>query len=93
MVFMSYTLLNIILSIGISLSIDCYEQGVCDDGYVDITDGDTNYWACGSDCEGGTYYTDNGCNCACIEDINGNGCFYDFNGSIITSSPSLAFFM
>ena len=45
---------------------DCYPQNVCDYGYMDQTNGNSNNWSCGSACEGGQYRTDDGCNCACI---------------------------
>jgi len=44
----------------------CYPQNKCDDGYMDSTNGDYQYWSCGSGCVGGAYYTDVSCNCACV---------------------------
>ena len=41
---------------------DCAQ---CDAGYYDATDCDAYNWGCGSDCEGGAYWTDVGCGCAC----------------------------
>ena len=52
-------------STGISFGY-CFPQGPCDDGYVDSTNGNWNYWGCGSNCEGGRYYTNIGCACACV---------------------------
>lgn len=43
----------------------CYSQGPCDSGYMDVTDGNYHWWACGVDCEGGTHWTDVRCLCAC----------------------------
>jgi len=43
-----------------------YGQGPCRPGYYDRTKGHTMWWACGVNCPGGTYFTDGGCNCACI---------------------------
>ena len=61
----------------------CYSQGPCDAGYLDSTNNNYNYWQCGSGCVGGKYYATNGCGCACIEDVNGDGCF------TITPSPTM----
>jgi len=44
----------------------CYPTGPCDRGYMDKTDDNYYYWACGSDCVGGKYYTDIWCVCACV---------------------------
>jgi len=46
-------------------SITCFAQGPCNSGYMDVTDGNYKYWACGSKCVGGLYFTDGVCNCAC----------------------------
>ena len=54
---------------------NCYSQGPCNPGYVDQTKGNYNNWGCAYHCDGG-FYTDNNCQCACIPDINGDGCFY-----------------
>jgi hypothetical protein len=43
-----------------------FSQGVCNPGYYDRTKGGVNWWGCGVDCEGGTYWTDGVCNCACV---------------------------
>ena len=43
-----------------------YAQGVCKSGFYDKTKGKANFWGCGKDCVGGAYWTDGGCNCACI---------------------------
>ena len=59
-------------------STGCYPQGPCDDGFMDQTNGDSNYWACGEDCVGGKHHVDDGCGCACIPDSTCNP----------TSSPS-----
>jgi len=40
-------------------------QAPCNAGYYDSTNGSWNIWECGANCEGGKYYTDGGCNCAC----------------------------
>jgi hypothetical protein len=46
---------------------DCeFIQGRCDAGYVDKTKGNTQFWSCGKDCEGGKYLTNSYCNCACL---------------------------
>lgn len=42
-----------------------YKQGPCNPGYYDKTNGNYKWWACGAKCEGGKFYTDGGCNCAC----------------------------
>jgi len=46
----------------------CKPRGPCDAGYMDQTDGNWNWWACGSKCAGGQYYTDGVCNCACVDE-------------------------
>ena len=43
-----------------------YSQSVCNAGYYDWTQGSRAYWGCGSGCPGGAYWTDGGCNCACV---------------------------
>jgi len=45
-----------------------YAQTVatCDAGYEDKTDGNAFWWSCGRDCEGGAYWADVYCNCACV---------------------------
>jgi len=45
----------------------CYPRGPCDDGFMDTTDGNYNWWACGSDCDGGTFWTATSCCCGCQE--------------------------
>jgi len=45
---------------------NCYAQGQCEDGYMDKTNGNTNWWGCGVGCIGGKHLTDGLCNCACI---------------------------
>ena len=67
----------------------CYSQGVCDAGYLDKTNGNYRNWACGSGCSGGAYKTDDSCSCACILDINGNGCIYPPTPSP-TAAPTTA---
>lgn len=37
----------------------------CGTGYYDTCGGNENYWACGSGCASGQYYTDAGCGCCC----------------------------
>merc|ERR1711971_593670 len=49
-------------------STDCYPRGPCNDGYMDMTNGNYQYWGCGSNCPGGTHYTTGDCTCACIAD-------------------------
>mmetsp|Transcript_24000 Transcript_24000/g.38572 ORF Transcript_24000/g.38572 Transcript_24000/m.38572 type:complete len:764 (-) Transcript_24000:199-2490(-) len=60
-------------------SSQCLPQGVCNSGYMDKTDGNYYYWACGSGCVGGTYYTDYYCNCACITATQCDNAYYRFN--------------
>jgi len=45
---------------------ECYAQGPCRSGFMDVTDGAYNYWGCGRRCEGGRFWTDDACNCACV---------------------------
>merc|ERR1712154_493125 len=45
-----------------------YPRGPCNEGYMDSTNGNSNYWSCGASCAGGIYRTDGGCGCACIAD-------------------------
>ena len=58
-----------------SPSLSCFPQGPCDPGYVDQTKGNYESRQCGHHCDGGIY-TDNNCQCACVPDINNNGCLY-----------------
>jgi len=39
----------------------------CNSGYTDWTNGKAHWWACGKDCEGGKYWTDVRCLCACTK--------------------------
>jgi len=44
-----------------------YSQGRCNPGYYDKTKGgDIHWWGCGGGCQGGIYWTDGVCNCACL---------------------------
>eukprot|EP01083_Nonionella_stella_P102278 290823_1 len=45
---------------------ECFERGMCALGYMDQTNGNTEYLLCGSQCIGGAYLTDLDCNCACV---------------------------
>jgi len=38
----------------------------CRPGYVDITGGKAYFWSCGFYCEGGAYFTNSNCLCACL---------------------------
>ena len=42
------------------------KRGQCNKGFVDITNGKGNWWACGNKCSNGRRtFTDGSCNCAC----------------------------
>jgi len=45
----------------------CHDQGPCDSGFMDTSDGAFTYDSCAADCEGGAYYADStsACNCVC----------------------------
>jgi len=67
---------------------ECYMQGGCVDGYMDKTNGNANWWACGVDCPGGKHLTDGACHCACIPDFtncNRFGFSSEFSVGISTS--------
>lgn len=49
----------------------CFAQGPCYDGYMDITNGNSKWWACGVHCAGGLHRTTGTCACACISDQSG----------------------
>ena len=55
----------------------CYEQGPCDDGFMDQSDGSYStkqeFSFC-DDCDGGPFYINDACECACIPSI---GCTSD----------------
>ena len=59
-------LLYILLIIDSCFGQTCYTIGPCENGYMDMTDGDYLNNECGSECEGGKYFTDSNCKCACI---------------------------
>jgi len=44
----------------------CFSQGICEKGYMDITEGTSSAWGCGTSCSGGKYRVDKHCNCACV---------------------------
>mmetsp|Transcript_73283 Transcript_73283/g.65971 ORF Transcript_73283/g.65971 Transcript_73283/m.65971 type:complete len:269 (-) Transcript_73283:284-1090(-) len=69
----------------------CGSQGPCEPGYMDKTQGNYNWWACGADCEGGKYYTDGVCNCACqpAGQCAMTPTYHNFN--LYRFAPSLAF--
>eukprot|EP01084_Bolivina_argentea_P159316 277475_1 len=47
-------------------SSSCYPRYICNWDYMDKTNGNANYWECGRNCWRGQFWTDSGCNCACI---------------------------
>mmetsp|Transcript_73282 Transcript_73282/g.65968 ORF Transcript_73282/g.65968 Transcript_73282/m.65968 type:complete len:268 (-) Transcript_73282:284-1087(-) len=69
----------------------CEARGPCNEGYMDVTEGNYNWWACGADCEGGKYYTDGVCNCACqpAGQCAMTPTYHNFN--LYRFAPSLAF--
>jgi len=46
----------------------------CNSGYKDTTNGNAYWWACGSNCAGGKYWTDYLCRCACVPDVEEGPC-------------------
>ena len=54
---MSSFLFVIITILATAKADDCFPQGPCDDGYMDSTNGNYKVWECGTDCEGGSTYT------------------------------------
>ena len=58
------------ISMLMTVSTYCFEQGTCADGYMDISRGmfktKADYSYC-PDCYGGSYYMNSNCKCACVQ--------------------------
>ena len=71
--FCSTIMKNVAISIFISISLyntakaTCYPTGLCEDGFMDMTEGHYEQAVdCNTDCAGGPYYANLECECACI---------------------------